>query len=162
MTHSDQVDQLAAALSKAQGEIQNVVKDAKNPAERESEVLYRFFRRSPGAGRGEEKRPIHERLINRVVFGMTTCWHFCGPRTKFGYGRITVRNRMTMVHRLSYEAFVGPIPDGMFVLHRCDNRACINPEHLWIGTQGDNMRDCHAKGRANLQVGDKHWTRRRR
>lgn len=56
-----------------------------------------------------------------------------------------------MMHRLSFIAFNGPIPDGMYVLHKCDNRACINPEHLFLGTYSDNIRDCYAKGRRNAK-----------
>jgi len=91
--------------------------------------------------------PLPARLLNRVAFGMTECWHWMGPDNGKGYGRITYEGRMQMVHRLSYRAFVGEIPEGMYVLHRCDNRACINPEHLWLGTYHDNMQDCIAKGR---------------
>lgn len=61
-----------------------------------------------------------------------------------------------MAHRLSYIAFIGPIPDGMCVLHRCDRPACINPEHLWLGTDADNMRDKCEKGRHRCGAGESH------
>jgi len=69
--------------------------------------------------------------------------------TNFGYGRLRVGNRKTMLaHRFSYEAHVGPIPKGMFVCHKCDNPLCVNPDHLFVGTASDNMQDMHRKGRA--------------
>lgn len=128
----------------------------------EARQIYALIRRYERPGRQHAARPLWERLINRVVFGLSDCWHFCGARNAFGYGRLTVNGRLQVAHRLSYEAFVGPIPQGMSVLHKCDNPSCINPEHLWLGTYSDNRRDCHAKGRTNLPRGDKHWTRRQK
>lgn len=66
-----------------------------------------------------------------------------------GYGLINPdnSNRSLGAHRLSYELMIGPIPDGLYVLHRCDNRLCILPTHLFVGTQLENMQDCVAKGR---------------
>lgn len=99
------------------------------------------------SGMQHSKRPLAARLLDRVVCGATECWHWVGVRNTFGYGRMTFEGRSQVAHRLSYRAFVGEIPDGLYVLHRCDNRACINPEHLWLGTYSDNMKDCWSKGR---------------
>lgn len=69
---------------------------------------------------------------------------------------MSVGNRHGMpAHRYAYEQAKGPIPDGMVVMHTCDNRKCVNPEHLIVGTQSDNMRDCVAKGRRQDQNGEK-------
>ena len=77
------------------------------------------------------------------------CWEWTGARHTFGYGLITVGNKSLSVHRVAYAELVGPIPQGHSVLHRCDNPPCFNPEHLFTGTQRDNMRDRNAKGRDN-------------
>jgi hypothetical protein len=74
------------------------------------------------------------------------CWEFSQRSTK-GYGLIRFGGRKRGAHRLSYETWVGPIPDGLFVLHRCDNRRCINPDHLFLGTARDNAVDMVRKGR---------------
>ena len=66
---------------------------------------------------------------------------------------ISIGNRAVGTHRAAYEAFVGTIPDGMCVLHRCDIRACINPDHLWLGTKGDNNTDRKLKGRNDCRQG---------
>lgn len=64
-----------------------------------------------------------------------------------GYGRIQMNGKKHFAHRASWRAFHGEIPDGLFVLHKCDVRCCVNPEHLFLGTNSDNMLDAYAKGR---------------
>ena len=113
-----------------------------------------YFRTAP-VGRGQESRPLHSRLFDRVIFGATDCWHWCGNRNAFGYGRMTFKGRAQVAHRLSWLAFNGAVPEGMSVLHRCDNPSCINPEHLWLGTYSDNLRDAWAKGRNKGRTGQK-------
>jgi hypothetical protein len=76
------------------------------------------------------------------------CWLWTGDTKSHGYGRMVGRNRkLQHVHRVSWELHFGPIPVGLFVLHKCDVKACVRPDHLFLGTQEDNIRDCVNKGR---------------
>lgn len=83
------------------------------------------------------------------------CWEWQGKISKDGYGSFqeTVSGKKTEIraHRRSYEIFKGEIPEGMLVCHTCDNPACCNPEHLWLGTPKDNTQDCIKKGRRPLE-----------
>jgi hypothetical protein len=83
--------------------------------------------------------------------GPDDCWVWTGSTDPRGYGHIWRQGRLVPTHRLSYELNRGPIPDGMCVLHRCDNPPCCNPSHLFLGTKADNAHDMHAKGRAHYQ-----------
>lgn len=89
-------------------------------------------------------------MINRnryVIKRDTGCWEWQGAKTATGYGRLKFKGEAWMAHRLMYTLTKGDIPKGMVVLHSCDNPCCINPEHLSVGTQKDNMDDCKSKGR---------------
>jgi hypothetical protein len=104
---------------------------------------------------GPKPEPIPARLA-RMSDRSGECWEWTGSLDADGYGQLTVsalvaRSRKAKAHRLAYEAFVGPIPKGMHVLHRCDNRRCIRPTHLFIGDQRANMRDALEKGRHTSQ-----------
>lgn len=83
-----------------------------------------------------------------VVNVETGCIEWTGARQKAGYGALNLDGEVKATHRLSYETNVGPIPTGMFVCHKCDNPSCINPEHLFLGTNEDNVEDMRQKGRA--------------
>ncbi len=75
------------------------------------------------------------------------CWEWTGAHSPAGYGLHRFHGVQRSTHRISWEMHVGPIPDGLFVLHKCDNPPCVNPAHLWLGTQADNVHDAFAKGR---------------
>lgn len=82
------------------------------------------------------------------------CWLWTAALGRDGYGRFARNGRNSIVQapRMSWELYRGPIPEGMFVLHKCDVKMCVNPDHLFIGTHLDNMKDCAAKGRHWLTV----------
>ena len=85
------------------------------------------------------------------------CWLFVGSWDSCGYGTFGVRSYVTEhAHRVVYKLCVGSIPEGMSVLHKCDVRACVNPAHLFLGTQKDNVRDMCAKGRQVALKGESH------
>jgi hypothetical protein len=101
---------------------------------------------------------MREHLKARMKIDAKGCWIWQGGTNENGYGRMRLANprRQVYPHRAAYEAFIGPIPDGLKVLHRCDVPRCINPNHLFIGTQKDNIRDCNSKGRLVNNQGEKH------
>lgn len=90
----------------------------------------------------------------------TGCWLWMGSLNGRGYGHLGRRRHGKCLHyrahRYSYELRNGPIPDGLCVLHKCDVRHCVNPDHLFLGTPQDNSNDCVAKGRGRPPRGEKH------
>jgi hypothetical protein len=99
---------------------------------------------------GRKTGSLEERLLAKRKLTESGCWEFTGSYTNSGYGMIGIGKReegIILSHRASYQLFIGAIPDGMYVLHTCDNRKCFNPDHLFIGTQQDNMDDMESKGR---------------
>ena len=100
------------------------------------------------------RSPADERLRARLVEKPNGCLEWTGA-TVNGYGSISVNGRVKRTHRFAWELTHGNIPDGMVICHKCDNPPCCNPEHLFLGTQADNIADMMAKGRflANMSGG---------
>jgi len=87
-----------------------------------------------------------------------SCWLWNAGKTPNGYGHLKVNQVQYLAHRYSWLLHKGEIPDGLCVLHKCDVKECVNPDHLWLGTKGDNWRDCIAKGRHNPGAkGERCW-----
>ena len=84
----------------------------------------------------------------------TGCWEITGWIDENGYGRASVNKKYFGSHRVSWVLNNGEIPNGMYVLHKCDNRKCVNPDHLFLGTHQDNMDDMNKKGRYCTLVGE--------
>jgi hypothetical protein len=106
------------------------------------------------------KKPVIDRVLRRCIpVPEAGCWIFEGCLTLTGYGQVRVNGKGHLAHRVSYACLVGEIPDGAHVLHRCDTPCCVNPDHLWIGSHADNMRDCADKGR-NGQRGERSHNNR--
>lgn len=95
----------------------------------------------------KKSAPVEQRLWAKVE-KTDTCWLWRGLKFRSGYGRIGRNGKSVHTHRVSWELHNGPIPDGLFVCHKCDVPLCVNPAHLFLGTPLDNMRDMYKKGRS--------------
>lgn len=85
------------------------------------------------------------------------CWAWTGHRDERGYGTFWIKRVMHRSHRVAYTLLVGPIPVGLCCCHKCDNTSCVNPSHIFLGTQADNNRDRDRKGRQVSHRGESHY-----
>lgn len=110
--------------------------------------------------RGQTVYPLQERLSRLSVKKDNGCIEWIGA-LRNGYGRLMIGSRpfgrkSVSAHRLSYELNIGLIPENMYICHKCDNKKCINPDHLFLGAHQDNVNDREAKGRNNPLSGEAH------
>ncbi len=105
------------------------------------------------------EKTLAERYWEKVVLPTEelspgACWSWHGAHTRYGYGLINMHHRTIQAHRASWMLHHGPIPDGLCVLHKCDNPRCTNPGHLFLGTQLENIADRERKGRNVVPKGE--------
>jgi HNH endonuclease len=109
--------------------------------------------------KGRPTVPIEKRfwmkVAGRELLDTETCWLWIGAQNGYGYGVISYGRRQVLAHRISWELHKGPIPEDSCILHKCDTPLCVNPDHLELGTQADNMRDKRIKNR--VPKGEEHW-----
>lgn len=99
-----------------------------------------------------------ERFWNKVeIIPFHPCWEWTGAKVRpNGHGILKFGNKKWLAHRLSYSIHKGKIPDGLFICHKCDNPPCVNPYHLYAGTNQDNMNDKKARGRSGSLKKERH------
>ena len=139
MNSSPSIATLAAALVKAQ---------AIGDPHQESPLVVALTREThPLRVRYKENLgTVFSRFFEKIAFGASECWYWRGSLNRLGYGCMLAMGE-SKAHRISYRLFHGPIEPGKFILHRCDVRNCVNPDHLYIGDRKDNARDKYRRQR---------------
>jgi len=108
-------------------------------------------------GRIYTRGPLKKRFEAKFIKGSDDeCWIWEGAVCDGRYGKIKNGQAAESVHRVAWKLYKGEIPEGLLVCHSCDTPLCVNPDHLWLGTDADNMRDKTEKGRGNSPKGAAH------
>lgn len=101
--------------------------------------------------------PVETLFKRKFIEVASGCWEWQARISPFGYGQFTTSSGESwQAHRLSYTLYKGKIPTGLCVCHTCDNRKCVNPDHLWVGTRNDNIQDMYQKGRGKKATSEKN------
>lgn len=99
------------------------------------------------------------RFLSKITVSKSGCWDWKGSKNKKGYGAFHVGGSVMLAHRVSYSLFNSNDPLELLTCHTCDNPGCVNPDHLFLGTNQDNMIDMHKKNRGNRPAGNRHYAK---
>lgn len=103
------------------------------------------------------KEVLKERLLKNILINENGCWVWQKSKHRQGYGNVAFKRKCRLAHRVSWEIFKGNLDKDILVCHKCDNPPCINPDHLFLGTDRDNSLDAFAKGRIQRYKGSDHY-----
>lgn len=101
-------------------------------------------------------KTLQERFEEKIFYSPDGCWYWTGSLNNMGYGWFGVNRKIKLAHRVSYSLYRSSIPEGMILMHACDNPACVNPDHLKLGTMKQNTQDMISKGRTNGPKGTRN------
>lgn len=100
---------------------------------------------------------LRERFEQYIFYSPDGCWYWLAAYNNKGYGLFWFNNKLVSAHRMSHELYLGPIPDGLHILHKCDNPKCVNPDHFFLGSYQENSDDKMRKGRQKKNKGVEMW-----
>jgi hypothetical protein len=100
---------------------------------------------------------IKKKILNSVEITPSGCWEWKKAKHRQGYGNIGYKRKVMLAHRVSWKVFKGELDDNILVCHHCDNPPCVNPDHLFLGTDRDNVNDAFKKGRIKRYKGEDHY-----